>query len=109
MRGRRINGCAVLAVVCLFGSASVAWAQQCPADIPVDVVHIAGEVTTPLRLTQADLAGMARATVEMESDGQGAARYEGVPLFDLMAGRGRVDGAAARAADGNRADRRGPG
>jgi hypothetical protein len=64
--------CAVLAL------AAIAYA----ADDPV-LLHVEGDVKTPLALTAADLAKMPRTTASFEREGE-VATYEGVLLYDIL-------------------------
>jgi len=68
----------VLALCVVFGLAAIAYA----ADDPV-LLHVEGDVKTPLALTAADVAKMPRATVSFERDGE-VATYEGVLLYDIL-------------------------
>ena len=45
---------------------------------------VAGDVSTPLTLTKADLAKMPRTSVRVKGEGDEEATYEGVLLYDIL-------------------------
>jgi hypothetical protein len=57
-------------------------ALVCAADDPV-LLHVEGDVKTPLALTAADLAKLPRTTAPFERDGE-VSTYEGVLLYDIL-------------------------
>jgi DMSO/TMAO reductase YedYZ molybdopterin-dependent catalytic subunit len=58
-------------------------------------LRVAGDVARPLELSAADLKGMDRASVETEDD-EGAKKYEGVWLRDVLAKAGAPQGESLR-------------
>jgi hypothetical protein len=65
-------------IIKLFALATMSWA----ADSAV-LLHVEGDVKTPLALTAEDLAKMPRTTAMFERDGE-VATYEGVLLYDVL-------------------------
>jgi len=85
------RACAVVWVVVLvlgLGAPAVSQERQ-------PTVVVSGDVATPLELPAADLAGMSRATDEVEEDG-GTKACQGVWLDEILAKAGAPSGEAIR-------------
>ncbi|HTW87106.1 MAG TPA: molybdopterin-dependent oxidoreductase [Candidatus Binataceae bacterium] len=64
--------------------ASPSWGQQNPPPADGATVRIAGQVTHPLLLHETDLLTMKRTTVNTTDERGEAAKYEGVPIVELL-------------------------
>jgi len=84
-RLRPLFGVLLLSAVCALtaGSPLVAHSIIYAADQEPAVLKVEGAVTTPLSLTQADLAQFPRASATLTQDG-GTVTYEGVLLYDIL-------------------------
>ena len=78
---------AAVVALLLFATALTARAQE----KPVATLTIAGDVTTPLKLTAADLKAMPRVTVQIQENGQ-TTSYEGVRVADILKKAGAPSG-----------------
>jgi len=75
---RRISRLAIFSAIPLFLLA------QAPKPAAPASLSVTGDVSTPLTLTAADLAGMPRETVSVTEEDGAKIQYEGVPLREIL-------------------------
>jgi DMSO/TMAO reductase YedYZ molybdopterin-dependent catalytic subunit len=94
MTALRSPGAVCLLSLQVIALAAMPAAAQAPA-AAATTLAIAGDVTTPLKLTAADLKAFPRTTVKVDADGQ-TNTYEGVLVSELLKRAGAPVGPALR-------------